>query len=135
MKAIFKEKEKLTIDRSNFIKVNDGKFKDKYQLDYLIGRGAISEVYKCNNWSVMGMTRAVKIINKNYLSRDELSRLKDEMIIMQRLDHPNICKLCDVYDEDNKYMLVMEYCKNGELYDEIADAGAFTELKAANLLD
>ena len=41
-------KSALTINRANFIKTNDGRFKDKYQLDYLIGRGAISEVYKCN---------------------------------------------------------------------------------------
>jgi calcium-dependent protein kinase len=40
--------------------------------------------------------------------------------ILTKLDHPNIVKYYETYD-DNKYMyLVMEYCDGGELFDKIA---------------
>ena len=42
------------------------------------------------------------------------------MRILTKLDHPNIVKYYETYD-DVKYMyLVMEYCPGGELFDKIA---------------
>ena len=54
---------------------------------------------------------------------------------MTKLDHPNICRLYEVFDEGRFYYLVMEWCKNGELYDEITVAGNFSEQMAADLID
>jgi serine/threonine protein kinase len=43
------------------------------------------------------------------------------------MDHPNIVKLYDVY-EDAKYMhIIMEYLSGGELFDEIVKVGAYSE--------
>lgn len=50
------------------------------------------------------------------------------------MDHPNIVKLYEVY-EDNKYLhLVMEYCSGGELFDRIATVGRYSEVEAANII-
>ena len=38
---------------------------------------------------------------------------------MRQLDHPNILKLYEVFEEAKKFFLVTEYCKGGELFDEI----------------
>lgn len=57
------------------------------------------------------------------------------MLILQHMDHPNICRMFEVFDDGRKYYLVMEYCKNGELYDEITASGNFNESVAADLMD
>jgi calcium-dependent protein kinase len=50
---------------------------------------------------------------------------------MLSLDHPNIVKLYEVY-EDAKYLhLVMEKCDGGELFDRIFAIGYYKEQTAA----
>lgn len=42
--------------------------------------------------------------------------LKTELDILKNLDHPNIAKFYETY-EDTKYVyFVMEYCNGGELF-------------------
>lgn len=58
-----------------------------------------------------------------------------EINIMTQMDHPNIIKLYEVY-EDNRYIyLIMEECSGGELFDRIIDRinkkSMFTEKEAA----
>ena len=38
------------------------------------------------------------------------------MAIMMSLDHPNIIKLYEVYDQSNCYVIVMELCEGGDLF-------------------
>ena len=62
---------------------------------------------------------AIKVLNKQKLA-DNIEAIKEEVRILTKLDHPNIVKYYETYD-DNKYMyLVMEYCPGGELFDKIA---------------
>ena len=63
---------------------------------------------------------AIKVLNKERLGR-RLEALKEEVKILKTLDHPNIVKYYETYD-DIKYMyLVMEHCPGGELFELIAN--------------
>ena len=65
---------------------------------------------------------------------DELDFIRQEVIILSSLDHPNIVKYFETY-EDAKYLyLVTEYCPGGELFDKIADNGVFTEKEACDIM-
>ena len=64
-------KEQMTINRSDFIQKNEGKFKDHYALGGLLGQGSFGEVRKCQARASHG-SRAVKIIKKDQMSADEL---------------------------------------------------------------
>lgn len=60
------------------------------------------------------------MLNKAKL-KDHLEAIKEEVRILTKLDHPNIVKYYETYD-DVKYMyLVMEFCSGGELFDKIAN--------------
>ncbi len=58
---------------------------------------------------------------------DELDFIRQEFQILSTLDHPNIVKHYETY-EDPKYLyMVMEHCPGGELFDKLADRSNLNE--------
>jgi len=53
---------------------------------------------------------------------------------MKMMDHPNIIKLFETFGDHRNIYLVMELCVGGELFDRIIEAGSFTEMQAAVLM-
>ncbi len=89
-----------------------------------LGKGSYGRVQlaKLKGTSVK---RAIKIIEKAKVSNVE--RFKLEVEIMMKLDHPNILRLMD-YFEDPKYVyLVLELCTGGELFDRIISNKYYNE--------
>jgi serine/threonine protein kinase len=50
---------------------------------------------------------------------ENLKKLKDEIKILSKLDHPNICKYYETYESPNHIYLIMEYCGGGDLFYKI----------------
>lgn len=71
--------------------------------------------------------RAVKIINKKRLAEEEKQKLLNEIDILKCLDHPNILKLYEFFQDQKRYFLVTELCNGGELFDKIAEEQYFSE--------
>jgi calcium-dependent protein kinase len=63
--------------------------------------------------------RAVKILVKQKLTKKELERLKQEIEILKKLDHPNILKLYEIFEDEKRFYLVTELCTGGELFEQI----------------
>jgi len=117
---------------SNFIIDNKGKLTDFYDLDKKkLGEGSFGAVYKAKNKST-GAPRAVKSIAKAQMKNME--KFKNEINIMKMMDHPNIIKLYESFEDHKNIYLVMELSTGGELFDRIIDAGHFTEVQAAILM-
>ena len=78
---------------------------------------------------------ACKELPKKKLS--DYEGLMREVNLMIKLDHPNIIKLYEVYENDKNIYLIMELCTGGELFDRIVEntenGVQFTEKQAANL--
>jgi calcium-dependent protein kinase len=49
------------------------------------------------------------------------------MNILKNLDHPNIVKLYELYQDQTNYYLVTEYLCGGELFDRIKKLNNFSE--------
>ncbi|KAF4660990.1 substrate-specific activator of APC-dependent proteolysis [Perkinsus olseni] len=79
-----------------------------------------------------GAVRAVKTIPKRTVK--SIQRLADEIEVMRMLDHPNIVKLYETFEDLRNVYLVMELCTGGELFERIAEVGNFTEKVAARLV-
>lgn len=77
---------------------------DAYNLVLL---GAFGEVRKCLHRETKAL-RAVKIINKKYLEDDEKDKLQSEISILKSMDHPNILKLYEFFQDHKRYFLVTE---------------------------
>ncbi len=53
---------------------------------------------------------------------------------MKKLNHANIIKLYEMYDQADQIMLIMELCKGGELFDYIKQKKKFSEREAATII-
>jgi calcium-dependent protein kinase len=96
-------------------------------------QGAYGKVWKVVH-KASKLARAMKSIKKNSLLKEEQERLFSEMNILKNLDHPNIVKLYELFEDSKNYYLVTEYCSGGELFDRIKKLKVFTEKKAADLM-
>ena len=45
--------------------------------------------------------------------------LNGELESLRQLDHPNIIKLYDIFEDPRSYFMVTELCTGGELFDVI----------------
>ena len=58
----------------------------------------------------------------------------NEVDILKTLDHPNILKIFEYFEDERYYYIVMEYCQDGDLYDLLNSLGKFDEETAAKLM-
>jgi len=120
------------IGKSQFIIDNPGKINEFYDIDKKkLGEGSYGTVSKATNKSTNAV-RAVKSISKAQMKN--LERFKQEIAIMKMMDHPNIIKLFETFEDHRNIYLIMELSLGGELFDRIIDAGHFTEIQAAVLM-
>ena len=60
--------------------------------------------------------------------------IKQEVAILHRLDHPNIVKYYETYDDKRFLYLVMEHIDGTELLDKITSDDKFNEKEAASYM-
>ena len=92
-----------------FLKVFEHKgdqLSEFYKLDdEILGEGGYGKVQKCIH-KVTKVVRAVKIMNKSRMTTKEKTRLQYEIDILKNLDHPNIVKLYEVFEDKTNIYLV-----------------------------
>eukprot|EP00929_Paragymnodinium_shiwhaense_P011406 TRINITY_DN11704_c0_g2_i5.p1 TRINITY_DN11704_c0_g2~~TRINITY_DN11704_c0_g2_i5.p1 ORF type:complete len:500 (-),score=149.62 TRINITY_DN11704_c0_g2_i5:379-1878(-) len=124
-----KETKAGGISKSQFILDNTGKITDFYDIEKKkLGQGSYGSVCKCVN-KFTGNARACKTMAKNQVQ--SLERFKLEVAIMKLMDHPNIIKLYESFEDRRNIYLIMEICLGGELFERIIEMGHFTEAQAA----
>lgn len=77
---------------------------------------------------------AVKTLSKVGLCKQDLAALMREVDIYLQMDHCNVARLLQVYDEVDDVYLVMEYCAGGSLFDIIQERGKLSEQTAAETM-
>jgi calcium-dependent protein kinase len=77
---------------------------------------------------------AIKSISKKNLSTKDFEDLIKEVEILSSLDHPNIIKFYETYNDQYYFHIVMELCKGKEVFDKIIEEGHITEQKVAKYI-
>ncbi|GJM98556.1 hypothetical protein PR202_ga15580 [Eleusine coracana subsp. coracana] len=102
------------------------RLESEYELGAEIGQGKFGSVRICRA-KAGGEEFACKALPKN--GEETVHR---EVEIMQHLSgHPGVVTLKAVFEDADKFYLVMELCSGGRLLDEIAREGKFSEQRAA----
>ncbi len=101
----------------------------------IIGVGAFGKVFHSENLVDPSFKVAIKVLNKGRL-KGHIDSIKEEVKILSKLDHPNIVRYYETYDDNRFLYLVMEYCSGGELFEKIAKKKnqVFNESEAANIM-
>lgn len=75
---------------------------------------------------------AVKTIDKAKV--EDMNDITREIELTSRVDHVNIVRTYEVFDEPERIWLVMDHCPGGDLFDRIVAMGSFTEQDAASVM-
>jgi len=111
---------------------NVGQIRSFYSIEKAtLGVGTSSTVSRGRNRSTKQMC-AVKTISK--VKAKSLACISEEIAIMRMLNHRNIIKLIDTFEDRRTVHLVMELCTGSELSDRLIEVGKFTECQAAGLM-
>ena len=92
----------------------------------IIGTGFYGKVLLGSHKAFPDIKVAIKAIQKKEITsnnhKEKLRNVKDEIQILSRLDHPNICKYYETYESPNFIYAVMEYCSGSDLYTKLAQS-------------
>lgn len=88
-----------------------------YQLDALLGRGGMGEVYRASD-TRLGREVAIKILAREHVADPERKRrFLEEARAVSALNHPNIVTLHDIASDDGVDFLVLEYVRGKPLHE------------------
>ncbi|OMJ66312.1 hypothetical protein SteCoe_36876 [Stentor coeruleus] len=120
--------DKLPIRPGTFIFHKTSSLMKDYELGPILGQGAYGSVRTAVH-KLTNQERAIKTVKKDKLTKDMQAHSKffAEIDILRRIDHPNILKLFEFYEDNKSYHLVTEIIKGGELFDYIVGTGNITE--------
>ena len=121
----------FVIKKDTFVFNKDSKLEEDYEIGQVLGKGSYGIVYKGIH-KITGEERAIKQIPKSKIKKEKFKRFINEVNALKQLDHPNIIKLFEVYEEGKYVYLVQEMCCGGELYDQIVDKIYFSEKQASS---
>lgn len=105
----------------NVVGENIGKdIRDYYLINtkQVLGSGLSGNVVLCQS-KITKIAYALKTLSKRSLKQKKIDQLKQEIRIMQDLDHPNIIRLHEYFETDSNIYLISELCTGGELLDRL----------------
>jgi len=106
--------KKPTYDLIKFTKTTN--IREKYEPISLLGNGAFGKVRLFRNKSAKDLRFAIKTIKKENMPKDLFNFLVDEVRIIAKMDHPNIVKYYETYEDEHYIHIVMEYLKGEDLF-------------------
>lgn len=83
-----------------------------------IGRGGFSKVYLSQHKKTK-MNYALKKLKLRKITAADFEMMVNELKIHRELNHPNIVKFHDVIVENENLFIILEYCKDGSLFNYI----------------
>lgn len=102
LKTNFDLKQLLKIQKEYFVFNYGSNIKDLYSFRKILGEGGYGKVYKAKHRK-SNQSRAIKTIPKNKIIN--VDRFKNEVDALKKLDHPNVIKLQDIYEDSTRVYL------------------------------
>jgi len=116
-----------------FIIHNPGEIEDYFDMGDELKVGGSAKII-CATEIATKVKRAIKRISKR--NNEDFRRLAREVAVMKGLDHPNIIKLFETFQDEKYLYLVLELCEGGDIMDRLLDSdrcpsGCMSELQVS----
>ncbi|GII55459.1 hypothetical protein Pth03_38480 [Planotetraspora thailandica] len=105
----------------------------RYQLDEMIGRGGMGEVWRGRDLQA-GRPVAVKMLVSQAAEVGGRERFAREVHAVARIVHPNVVTVLDVGEQAGQPFLVMELLTGRSLAAELAERGRYAVAEACDLM-
>ncbi|MGC8463276.1 MAG: Stk1 family PASTA domain-containing Ser/Thr kinase [Acidimicrobiales bacterium] len=108
-------------------------FSQRYELDYLIARGGMAEVYRARD-RLLDRPVALKVLFPELsVDRSFVERFRREAQAAANLSHPNIVPVFDWGEDSGTYFIVMEFVDGRPLSAILKTAGPLSADRAADI--
>ena len=115
------------------MKVRKGNIRHHYEIRKKIAEGGFGAVYEAKHLK-SNQKRAIKFVPIKGPKGGDVQSLLREVSILRSMDHANIIKVYEVYQDEMNLNIVTELCHGGELFDRIVSQKFITENQAARYL-
>jgi predicted Ser/Thr protein kinase len=105
---------------------------ERYRLIALLGRGGMGEVYRADDLS-LGQPVALKFLPEAKTDDYTLERFRNEVRIARRISHPNVCRVYDIGQTEDRVFLSMEYVDGEDLSSLLRRIGRLPSDKALEI--
>ena len=102
-----------------------------YEIQDTLGQGAYGAVKKVIHKG-LNEERALKILKKSNL--ESVKDFLNEIEMLKTIDHPNVLKYYEYFEDKNYYYIITEYCSGGEIMNYIKDRKGISEDAAAIIM-
>jgi len=126
------QKTNTKLDLSKFVNESKRDLHERYKEQVNIGKGANGKV-KLVYDTVTNEMRAMKIIKKSDYNQSK-KKIENEIEVLKKLDHVNIIRLLEFYQDEENYFLITEYCSGKELFERIVKMNHFSENDASIIM-
>lgn len=124
----------LKITAETFVKVSSKRLLDVYKMGKTLGSGTFGEV-KLVTHRQSGQEFAVKIFRKaSAQGQASAEKLISEIEILKKIDHPNIIRIFEYFDDDKRLYVIMEKCEGGDIFSQILRLNSLNEIIIARIL-
>ena len=132
MKKIQNKDDNLNFNKENFILKSNGTLAKKYLKLKEIAKGTYSKIFLVQSKSNFKVYICKEILKSKV---SDTIKFRNEINVLSKMDHPNIIRLFEIFEDDRHISLIMEHCTGGELFKRILQRAeqdqAFTEKEAA----
>lgn len=107
-----------------------------YKFHRILGHGHFGTVREATRISTTSsrLKFAIKSIPKEKIHPKGLSFMRRELEVLRVVDHPNVIKCYEIYEDQRYVHVVMELCSGGDLFDRLISHGQYTEEHTAQMM-
>ena len=124
----------LNFNKESFILKSSGIIAKKYLKIKDLSNGTYSKIYLVQNKTDFKLYCCKEIFKSKVA---DLTKFKNEINVLSKVDHPNIIRLYEIFEDDRYISLIMEYCQGGELFKKINELAendqSFSEKEAVKI--